>query len=88
MRENREIRRVKEEYGLIFDGSPIVGKDSQMGSHIVEALWALNTCLGAIESELVTSQETALESMWLLRCSLIYNMRWIEMTLAVQRERS
>ena len=37
-------------------------KDLQMGSQIVEALWALNACLDAIEGELVTSQEAALES--------------------------
>ena len=64
------------------------GKDSQLGSQIIEALWALNTCLGAIESELVTSWEAMSESAWLLHWSLIYNMHQIEMTLAVWWEQS
>ena len=48
------------------------GKDSQLGSWIVEALWALNTHLGAIESKLVASWEDTLESAWLLHHSLVY----------------
>ena len=58
-------------------------KDLQMGSQIVEALWALNACLDAIEGELVTSQEAALESVWLLHWLVVYNLHWIEMMLAV-----
>ena len=50
------------------------GGDSQLGSQVVEALWALNTHLGAIEGELVTSWETTVESMQLLCHSLIYNL--------------
>ena len=58
----------------------------QVGSQLVEALWA--PCLGNIQAELVASWEAASESVQLLHCLLIYNMRWIELTLAVQRERS
>ena len=55
------------------------GGDEEMGSWIVEALWALNSCLGAIEGELVASWEAVLESMWLLCQSMVYNLRQIEM---------
>ena len=59
-----------------------------MGSHIVEALWALNARLGEIQTELVAGWEAALESAWLLCRSMIYNLSQIEMTLAVRRDQS
>ena len=37
-------------------------EDPQVGSRIVEALWALNTCLGEIQAEMVTGREAMLES--------------------------
>ena len=37
-------------------------KDPQVGSRVVEALWALNTCLGEIQAEMVASWEAVLES--------------------------
>ena len=37
-------------------------EDPQVGSRIVEALWALNTCLGEIQAEMVAGQEAASES--------------------------
>ena len=54
-----------------------------MGSQIVETLWALNSCLGTIEGELVASWEAMLESTQLLHWSVVYN---IEMILAVWRD--
>ena len=57
-----------------------------MGSQIVEALWALNSCLGTIEGELVASQEAMLDSAWLLHWSMVHNLHQIEMTLVVQRD--
>ena len=62
--------------------------DPQVGSRVVEALWALNACLGEIQAELVTSQEAASESMRLLYRLVVYNLHCIEMTLAVQRDQS
>ena len=59
-----------------------------MGSQVVEALWALNTCLGKIQAELVASQEAASESTRLLHWSVIYNLRQIKMTMAVRRDQS
>ena len=63
-------------------------EDPQVGSQVIEALWALNPCLGEIKAKLVAGQETASESMQLLRCSMIYNLCRIKMTLAVQRDQS
>ena len=63
-------------------------KDPQVGSRVVEALWALNARLGKIQAELVASWEATSESMQLLHRSMIYNLRQIEMTLAVQRDQS
>ena len=37
-------------------------EDPQVGSRVVEALWALNTRLGEIQAEMVTGQEGASES--------------------------
>ena len=59
-------------------------KDPQVGSQVVEALLALNAHLGEIWAKLVAGQEAASESMRLLCCSVIFNLRRIEMTLAVQ----
>ena len=64
------------------------GEDPQMGSQIVEALWALNSCMGAIKGELAASWEAALESVQLLHQLVIYNLCWIEMTLAVWGDQS
>ena len=61
-------------------------EDPQVGSRVVEALWALNACLGKIQAELVAGQEAASESAWLLHRSMIYNLRWIKMTMAVWRD--
>ena len=61
-------------------------EDPQMGSHVVEALWALNAFLREIQAEMVASREAALESMQLLHRSMTYNLRQIEMTLAVWRD--
>ena len=63
-------------------------EDPQVGSRVIEALWALNTCLGEIHAELVASREAASESAWLLRRFIVYNLCWIEMMLAVQRDQS
>ena len=63
-------------------------KDPQAGSQVVEALWALNAHLGKIQAKLVTSWVAVSESMWLLHCSIVYNLRQIEMMLAVWRDRS
>ena len=60
--------------------------DPQVGSQVIEALWALNACLGEIQAELVAGQEAASESMWLLCRSVIYNLHWIEMMLVVWRD--
>ena len=59
-----------------------------MGSCVVEALWALNAHLGKIQAEMVASQEAASENMRLLHRSMVYNLHWIEMMLAVRRDRS
>ena len=59
-----------------------------MGSQVVEALWALNACLGEIQAELVAGQEAASESAQLLHRSVIYNLHRIKMTLVVRRDRS
>ena len=61
-------------------------EDPQVGSRVVEALWALNTCLGEIQAELVAGWEAASESARLLRQSVTYNLRQIEMTMAVRRD--
>ena len=63
-------------------------EDSQVGSHVVEALWALNTRLGEIQAEMVAGRDAASESMQLLRRSMVYNLRWIKMMLAVWRGQS
>ena len=63
-------------------------RDPQVGSQVVEALWALNAHLGKIQAKLVASREAVSKSMWLLRQSVIYNLQQIEMTLAVQRDQS
>ena len=63
-------------------------EDPQVGSRVVEALWALNAHLGEIQAELVTGREAASESTWLLRYSVIYNLHQIEMTLVVRRDQS
>ena len=34
-------------------------RDPQVGFQVVEALWALNACLGEIQAELVAGQEAA-----------------------------
>ena len=62
--------------------------DSQVGSQVIEALWALNACLGEIQAKLVTGREAALESTWVLHRSVIYNLQQIKMTLAVRRDLS
>ena len=62
--------------------------DPQVGSQVVEALWALNTCLGKIQAELVTSWEAESEGVWLLCQSVIYNLQRIKMMLAVRRDQS
>ena len=63
-------------------------RDPQVGSQVIEALWALNTCLGEIQAELVASQEATSESAWLLHWSMIYNLWQIEMTLVVRGDQS
>ena len=63
-------------------------KDPQVGSCVVEALWALNTCLGEIQAEMVAGREAMLESTRLLRCSMVYNLHRIKMMLAVRRGQS
>ena len=63
-------------------------EDPQVGSRVIEALWALNAHLGKIQAEMVASQEAASENMRLLHRSMVYNLRWIEMTLAVRRGQS
>ena len=37
-------------------------EDPQVGSRVVEALWALNICLGEIQAEMVAGREAASES--------------------------
>ena len=49
-------------------------EDPQVGSQVVETLWALNARLGEIQAEMVASWEAASESAWLLHCSVIYNL--------------
>ena len=61
-------------------------EDPQVGSRVVEALWALNARLGEIQAELVTSQEAMSESTRLLHRSIVYNLHQIEMMLVVQRD--
>ena len=63
-------------------------RDPQVGSQVIEALWALNTCLGKIQAELVASQEATSESAWLLHWWMIYNLQQIEMTLVVWGDQS
>ena len=63
-------------------------RDPQVGSRVVEALWALNTHLGEIQAELVAGREAVSESARLLHWFMIYNLHWIEMTLVVRRDRS
>ena len=48
--------------------------------------WALNACLGSIQAKLIAGREAMSESAWLLGCSMVFNLCWIEMTLAVQRD--
>ena len=62
------------------------GEVPQVGSQVVEALWALNTCVGDIQAKLVASREVTSESVQLLCCLLIYNMHQIELTSVVWRE--
>ena len=61
-------------------------RDPQVGSQVIEALWALNARLGEIQAELVAGREATSESVQLLCRSVIYNLRWIKMMLAVQRD--
>ena len=63
-------------------------EDPQVGSQVIEALWALNARLGEIQAKMVTGREAASESAQLLHRSIIYNLCWIEMMLAVQRDQS
>ena len=63
-------------------------EDPQVGSRVIEALWALNARLGEIQAKMVTGREAASESAQLLHHSIIYNLCWIEMMLAVQRDQS
>ena len=63
-------------------------EDPQVGSQVVEALWALNACLGEIQAEMVAGWEVASESARLLCHSIIYNLHWIKMMLVVQRDQS
>ena len=44
--------------------------------------------MGEIQAELVAGWVAASESVWLLHCSIIYNLRRIKMMLAVRRDRS
>ena len=44
--------------------------------------------MGEIHTELVTSREAMLESAWLLHRLMVYNLRSIEMSLAIWRDRS
>ena len=62
--------------------------DPQVGSRVVEALWALNACLGKIQAKLVAGWEATLESAWLLCQSVISNLHRIKMMLVVWRDRS
>ena len=41
-------------------------RDPQVGSRVIEALWALNARLGKIQAKLVAGWEAASESTWLL----------------------
>ena len=61
-------------------------EDPQVGSQVIEALWALNAHLGEVQAEMVASQEAMSESARLLRHSIIYNLHQIEMMLAVWRD--
>ena len=60
--------------------------DPQVGSQVVEALWALNAHLGEIQAGLVAGREATSESAWLLHWFVIYNLCQIKMTLAVWRD--
>ena len=72
--------------GLMSEWTEV--EDPQVGSQVVEALWALHTRLGEVQAKLVTSRDATSESVWLLHCSMIYNLRRIEMMLAVWRDQS
>ena len=61
-------------------------EDPQVGSQVIVALWALNARLGEIQAELVAGREATLENAWLLHCLMIYNLRRLEMSLAVRRD--
>ena len=50
-------------------------RDPQVGSQVIEALWALNARLGEIQAELVASQEATSESAWLLHHSMVFNLQ-------------
>ena len=63
-------------------------KNPQVGSRVIEALWALNTRLGEIQAELVAGREAMSESVQLLHHSMIYNLHRIKMTLVVRRDQS
>ena len=63
-------------------------EDPQVGSRVVDALWALNTRLGEIQAELVAGWEAMSESVQLLHHSMIYNLDRIKMTLVVWRDQS
>ena len=63
-------------------------EDPQVGSRVVEALWALNARPGKIQAELVAGWEATSKSVWLLRHSMIFNLRRIEMMLVVWRDQS
>ena len=60
--------------------------DPQVGSRVIEALWALNARLDKIQAKLVASREAALESTQALCRLVIYNLHQIEMMLAVWRD--
>ena len=63
-------------------------EDPQVGSQVVEALWALHTRLGEVQAKLVASRDATSESVWLLHRSMIYNLHRIEMMLVVWRDQS
>ena len=52
-------------------------EDPQVGSQVIEALWALNAHLGEIQAELVAGWEAMSESTQLLCCSMIFNLHRI-----------
>ena len=61
-------------------------EDPQVGSQVIEALWALNAHLGEIQAELVTGRKAAPESAQLLCRSMVYNLQCVEMSLAIRRD--